>query len=357
MNEKRETQITVVIPHYNGTEILADCLTALYDNSFQDFETLLIDNGSTDGSQEMVRKQYPRVRIIQNEQNLGYAGACNQGIALAESQYVLLLNNDTVMPANFLQVMHETIDCDKYIAAVQPKILSIQDRRFFDYSGGGGGEMDIFGYPFARGRIFETVEKDKGQYDTLEKDIFWTSGCALLLRKSVAELVGTLDEDFFAHQEEIDWNWRVQLAGYRNVISDRTYILHYSGYTLRGDNQYKMYLNHRNNLIMMLKNYSFLWLAVLFPLRILMEMASVMADVILWDGKRAKAVLNALHYIFAHPLTIVKKRYRVQRMRQVSDRAIISNMYRGSVVIDHFLRKMTPSACVNRFRRVVRAKK
>ena len=345
-----QAKVTIVIPHYNGKKILLDCLTSLFKNSYRDFKVLLIDNGSTDGSQAMVRERFPQVELIQNTENKGYAGACNQGIRLAKSEYVLLLNNDTVAPENFLSEMVRTLESDRLAATVQPKILSIQDHQYFDYSGGAGGEMDILGYPFARGRIFDTVEKDKGQYDHLENRVFWTSGCALLLRKSVTEEIGLLDEDFFAHQEEIDLNWRAQLAGYRNLVALDTFIYHYSGYTLRKDNQKKMYLNHRNNLIMLLKNYSWPFLLLIFPVRLLFELATVVADAMLWGGNRGKAVLQALAYIFLHFGSILKKRRKVQKMRKVSDRAIWANMYRGSIVIDHYVRKHLPYQCVRRFR-------
>ncbi len=351
MNMKNQKTITVVIPHYNGIEILDDCLKSLYANTFKDFETLLIDNGSTDGSQDMVRQKYPQVTLVQNEENLGYAGGCNQGIRLARTEYVLLLNNDTVMPANFLQEMLATLRENEKAAMAQPKILSIQDHHYYDYSGAAGGEMDILGYPFARGRIFDTVEQDSGQYDEMEEQVFWTSGCALLLKKSVTEEIGLLDEDFFAHQEEIDLNWRAQLAGYENLVTTTTHIYHYTGYTLGHDNQRKMYLNHRNNLIMMLKNYSWSSLLLLFPLRLALELVTVAVDPILWGGKRARAVLKALFFIFTHPVMILKKRRSVQKLRKVGDGRIKQNMYRGSIVVDHFLRKQTPQRCVAKFRK------
>ncbi len=251
--------------------------------------------------------------------------------------------------------MIKAMESDDKIACVQPKILSIQDKSYFDYSGAAGGEMDILGYPFARGRIFDTVERDKQQYNNMNNAIFWTSGCALLLRKSVTDEVGKLDEDFFAHQEEIDLNWRAQIAGYRNIVTCATHIYHYSGYTLRSDNQQKMYLNHRNNLIMMVKNYSMPLLILLLPIRILMEMATVVVDSMLWGGSRGKAVLNALQYVFSHPVLIYKKHRTVQKLRKVSDRAIIQNMYPGSIVIDHFLRKLTPYSSVKKFRKKIKS--
>jgi len=344
-------ELSIIIPHFNGIDILKDCLESIYKNTYTDFEVVLIDNGSTDGSQEFTRQNFPQVNLIENEENRGYAGACNQGIELSESEFILLLNNDTEMPDNFLQEMVREIKSNSKIAFVQPKIMSIQDKAFFDYSGGGGGEMDILAYPFARGRIFDTVEKDKEQYDEMAKTVFWTSGCALLLRKEVVDEIGLLDEDFFAHQEEIDLNWRAQLAGYKNVVTYNTLIYHYSGYTLRSDNLKKMYLNHRNNLIMMVKNYSLFMLLILFPIRVIFEMTTIMVDAAMWEGKRARAVLKALLFIFQHPVFILKKRRAVQKLRKVSDRAILKNMYPGSVVIDHFLRKLSPYACIMRFRR------
>lgn len=343
-------ELTIVIPHYNGINILRDCLDSIYKNNFKAFEVLLIDNGSTDGSQGFTRQNFQQVRIIQNEVNRGYAGACNQGIEFCETDFVLLLNNDTVMPENFLDEMLISIKQNDAIACVQPKIMSIQNKEYFDYSGAAGGEMDILGYPFARGRIFDNVEKDESQYDDMMDTVFWTSGCALLLRKQIVSEIGVLDEDFFAHQEEIDLNWRAQLAGYKNCVVYSTHIYHYSGYTLASDNQRKMYLNHRNNLIMMVKNYSFFTILILFPIRIMFEFATVLMDSFLWQGKRAKAVLKALLFIFIHPVFIIKKRRDVQKIRKVTDWVIMKNMYHGSIVIDHFIKRLSPYACVSRFR-------
>ena len=349
MADKQE--ICIIIPHYNGLDILDDCLASLYKNTYKNFKAFVIDNGSTDGSQKMVSEKFPQAVLIQNTENRGYAGACNQGIEMATSELILLLNNDTVMPENFLQEMSAALLASKNAATIQPKILSIQDKQFFDYSGGAGGEMDILGYPFARGRIFDLVEKDKKQYDQLEAKVFWTSGCALMVKKSVLQEIGNLDEDFFAHQEEIDLNWRAQIAGYHNLVTTKTYIYHYSGFTLRSDNEHKMYLNHRNNIIMMIKNYSLFFLCFLLPVRLIMEMVTVAADSMLWGGVRARAVLKALLYLAVNPVKIFKKRRHVQKLRVISDRAVLKNMYAGSVVIDHFLRKLMPYTCVRKFRR------
>lgn len=344
------SKITVIIPHFNGVDILKDCLHSLYKNIFLDFETVLIDNGSMDGSPNFVRENFSQVMVIENEKNLGYAGACNQGMLLSKSEFILLLNNDTVMPENFLMEMLNAINDDPNIAMVQPKIKSIQDKEYFDYSGAAGGEMDIFGYPFARGRIFDFVEKDKGQYDNTENRVFWTSGCAILIRKSVIDKIGLLDDDFFAHQEEIDLNWRAQLAGYRNVVTCKTYILHYSGYTLKSDNSRKMYLNHRNNLILMIKNYSFSSLIVLFPIRLILEGLAFFVYLFQDGAKRSLAIAKSINYLFFHSFFIWKKRKVIQKLRTISDREIKKNMFPGSIVLNHFIRKLSPVQSIKKFR-------
>jgi hypothetical protein len=246
--------------------------------------------------------------------------------------------------------MYNAIIKSPQIAMVQPKIKSIQNRENFDYSGAAGGEMDIFGYPFARGRIFDFVETDEGQYDALDETVFWTSGCALLLRKSVVDEIGLLDEDFFAHQEEIDLNWRAQLAGFKNVVTCKTFIFHYSGFTLNSDNPKKMYLNHRNNLIMILKNYAFFTLLLVFPVRILMELATIGADFLFWKTGRYQAVIKALWFICSHFLTIIKKHKQIQKLRRVTDRVIIKNMLKSSVVLAHYLWKLSPYQCIKKLR-------
>jgi GT2 family glycosyltransferase len=344
-------EISVIIPHYNGMQILKSCLNSLYKNSFEAFETFVIDNGSTDGSQAWIKTAFPQVRLSENHENLGYAGACNQGIKLSECPFVLLLNNDTEMPENLLEELYREINTDKKIAAVQPKILSIQNPKYFDYSGAAGGELDIFGYPFARGRVFDQVEEDNNQYDKMENQIFWTSGCALLLRREVVNKIGGLDEDFFAHQEEIDWNWRAQLAGYRNAVTMKTHILHYSGYTLKKENEKKMYLNHRNNLVMMLKNFSATSLLLLFPPRIALEVLTMIIDLFKWDGKRAKAVYKSLKYLIKHSFSLVSKHKEVQLLRVKKDSEITKNMFRSSIVWHHFVKKKSAYICVKKFRK------
>ena len=328
--------VSVIIPHFNGIEILRACLTSLLANSFESYEILLVDNGSTDGSQEMVKSEFPQVTLIQNTENLGYAGGCNTGMRIAKGEWFLLLNNDTEVQPNFLSELYNAACKDETAGILQPKILSIQDKELFDYSGGAGGEIDIFGYPFVRGRLFEFIEKDEGQYDRINPEIFWASGTACLLRKSMIEKIGMLDEDFFAHMEEIDLNWRSHLAGYRSLVVTGTFLYHYSGYTLGAGNKRKMYLNHRNNLVMLIKNYSLKNLLWILPVRILMEIATLFLALLKTRFKWAAAILQSLGYVLFNFLSIWKKRERQRDLRVVSDREIMGKMFKGSIAWQYF---------------------
>jgi GT2 family glycosyltransferase len=334
-----QTEVSVVIPHFNGWEILDSCLNSLQANDLTSTEILVIDNGSSDGSQQKMQEKYPFVRLVQNAENRGYAGGCNDGIKLSTGRFVLLLNNDTEVADNFITVLHSAIIRDEKIAIVQPKLLSIYQKNTFDYSGAAGGEIDIFGYPFARGRVFEDIEIDNGQYDQAAKQIFWASGTACLIRRSVLDEIGLLDEDFFAHMEEIDLNWRAQLAGYRVEICMDTFLYHYSGYTLQAGNPRKLYLNHRNNLVMLMKNYSAARLLWLLPARLGLEIITALQAVLRGNFKWAAAVARAMGYFIIHLPALLLKHRQIQKLRKIPDSALVKRMYPGSVALAHFLLK------------------
>ncbi len=340
-------KVTVIIPHYNGEKILRRCLKSLHNTSFDNFKILIVDNGSCDNSIHMVETEYPDVDIIQSKKNLGYAGGCNLGIKSCDSKYVVLLNNDTKVEPDWLELMLEAIELEDRIAAVQPKILSIQQTDRFDYCGAAGGEIDIFGYPFARGRIFYTLEKDYGQYDTT-REIFWATGAAVLLRRSVLENVGLLEEDFFAHMEEIDLNWRMHLAGYKVVSEPKAVVYHQTGGTLGEDKFFKMVLNHRNNLLMILRNYSLITLLWLFPIRICLEIITIIGFLIKFKPKRSAAVMVGLGGVIAHFMTVLKGRMLVKSIRTFDDDKIFKKMYRGSIAIDYFIKKINTTKGLNK---------
>jgi GT2 family glycosyltransferase len=329
--------VTVVIPHWNGEAILRRCLISLRRTVNARFETLVVDNASMDGSVEAVLNEFPGVRIIRSPVNLGYAGGCNLGIRNSKAPYVALLNNDAEVTPGWLWPLVEALDRDAGLSAVQPKLLSIQNPDRFDYCGAAGGEMDIFGYPFTRGRIFGSIETDAGQYDE-QTSIFWASGAATLLRRSALDKVGLLDESFFAQMEEIDLDWRMQRAGYRIGSIPRAVVYHQTGATLDGARFRKWYLNHRNNLIMILKNHSGLSLMWIFPIRLMLEWLTFLMSLFTGRFRRMAAVPAAFAVVFWRLPSILRERRRTAALNQTTGNALLHRMHRGSIALDYYVR-------------------
>jgi GT2 family glycosyltransferase len=328
--------VSVIIPHYNGIGILKECLDSLSRTSYPAKEIIVVDNASTDGSEQFVSGHYPYVRLIRLDRNLGFAGGCNTGIRAARGDLVCILNNDTTHDPLWLDRLVDLLLSSEEVAVVQPKILSSGDRTLFDYSGACGGLIDIFGYPFARGRIFETIEADEGQYDQV-RDIFWASGTAFLAKKAILLQAGLFDDRFFAHMEEIDLQWRLHLLGKSVKVEPGAVVYHHSGYTLGAESFLKKYLNHRNNLFMILANYSGWMLSFIFPVRILLEWMSLVSSLIRGDWSRSAAILRSMLWILTHIHLIVKKRRVTRSCRRLSDRSVMRKMYRGSLPIDYYI--------------------
>jgi len=244
--------IAVVILNWNGKPLLEQFLPSVVKYSKQ--ATIYVaDNASTDNSVSFVNANFPEVHIVENEVNGGYAKGYNDALSHIEADIYCLLNNDVEVTENWLSPIISTFVSDTKVAAIQPKILDYKNRNFFEYAGAAGGYIDALGYPYCRGRIFDTIEQDKGQYDDTAT-IFWASGACLFIRKSVFDKVGKLDEDFFAHQEEIDLCWRIQNNGYKITYAGSSTVYHLGGATLDTMNPKKTYLNFRNNLYLLVKN-------------------------------------------------------------------------------------------------------
>jgi len=334
----REAEITAIIPHYNGVEILQDCLQSLEDNSIIPLKVILVDNGSTDSSVAMAESKFTDVEILKMGENLGFAGGCNAGIRAADTPYVLILNNDTLHKKGWLEHLLNRIKSSDNIAAVQPRLLSHQNHGKFDYSGAAGGEMDIFGYPFARGRFFEHIEVDDDQYNKPE-EIFWASGTAFLARRDILLEAGLFDEDYFAHMEEIDLDWRLHLMGYEIMYEPQSIIWHRSGYTLGAETFLKKYLNHRNSLVTLLSNFKLFTTAYLSPMRLVLDWLSIFTSLLKGDYKRSLAVLKAHGWILLHPFKIYKKRKKVSDLRKIGDFDVMKKMYIGSIALMFYLFK------------------
>jgi GT2 family glycosyltransferase/SAM-dependent methyltransferase len=330
--------VSVVIPHVKGESHLRACLRALENDGCGPKEIVVVDNASADGSVEFIAREFPRVRILRLDRNLGFSGGCNAGIRATRGPFVVLLNDDAVVTPLWLPPLLELVEADPTIAAVQPKIRSLVDPAHFDYAGAAGGLMDVLGYPLARGRIFFTREADSGQYDQ-PCDIFWATGTCTLLRRDALDAVGDLDETFFAHMEEIDLDWRFHMSGRRVVYAPGSVVMHSAGTTLPPESPRKIYLNHRNGLMMVLKNYSAGTLLWVLPARLLLEVISAAYFLARRDLVQARTILAALGGAAAEGRYLRTARRRSQAVRRVSDLAVMQRMYRGSVVWQYFVRR------------------
>ena len=243
---------SIVILNWNGRQMLHDYLPSILANS-QGAEVIVADNASTDESLSLLRKEFPAVRCIQLDKNYGFAEGYNQALRQVEADYYVLLNSDVEVTPGWLTPMTSYLEAHPEVAACQPKIRSLTRRTHFEYAGACGGFIDKLGYPYCRGRLFDTVEEDKGQYDSI-CSVMWATGAALFIRSKCYWEAGGLDGSFFAHQEEIDLCWRLHLRGYDIVCIPQSIVYHLGGGTLPKDNPRKTYYNFRNNLLLLHKN-------------------------------------------------------------------------------------------------------
>jgi len=333
-----EPLVSILVLNYNGKHFLKACFDSLLGSDYQNFEIVLIDNNSTDDSVAFTRASFPDTRIIQTGLNGGYSRAYNIAFEHAEGKYFVLLNNDVVVDKRWLKPLVEAAEKDPSIGALQPKIRSLIDEGFFEYAGASGGYIDKYGYPFLRGRIFYTIEKDEGQYDDV-RTLFWTSGAAMFLRAEALKKSGNLDEDFVHHMEEIDLCWRLQLVGYQLKVIPESVIYHYAGATIKADSFKKLYWNHRNGIITMLKNLQGKNLKRVLFIRFILDIINIFfAGIVQLDPKHSYSIIKSHCWIFTHWRFIWQKRRTVQAMREVDDEAYFSLVYHHSLVIDYFLR-------------------
>jgi len=325
--------LSIIIPHYNGEQILQRCLESVRDNTSGSYEIIVVDNNSSDNSIRMIEEQFPKVAIIKNKTNLGYAGGCNIGAEHAKNDYLFFLNNDTEVDKNWAgPLMNKLKDDD--IASVQPKIKNIIKREYFDYAGASGGYIDIFGYPFCRGRMFNTIEKDNMQYED-ETFIFWASGTAFATKKEIFMKSGMFDLTLFAHMEEIDYHWRTQMMGYKVAICPKSIIYHEGGKTLSYQSSKKTYLNHRNNLIIFLSNHKIsIVLALLIP-RFILHLASSLADLVSLRFSHFFAQVRAFLWVLLNPIYIIKKRIQNNKLKKKN--YSLNGMIKKSIVFTYFI--------------------
>lgn len=250
-------KVAVIILNWNGATLLRRYLSTVVANTNSGIADVVVaDNGSTDESLEVLSEEFPTVKVIKLDQNYGFAEGYNRAIAVTENEYTVLLNSDVRTPAGWLDPMLEYMESHPEVGAMQPKLLhdGVEGKDTFDYAGAAGGYIDCHGYPYCRGRIFDAVEDDKGQYDSIIPDILWASGACLMVRTQLYKQVGGLDKDFFAHMEEIDLCWRIILSDHKIKMLPSSAVYHLGGASLAYGNPRKTYLNFRNNLLLLHKN-------------------------------------------------------------------------------------------------------
>lgn len=280
---------------WNGIHHLKRFLPSVVATNYDNFEIIISDNNSTDGSKEWIQQHYPNIKLVALEENFGYCGGNNRAVSFADNEILIFLNNDVSVDAEWLTGLSKSF-YDVETAAAQPKLLSYKQPGYFEYAGAAGGCIDKFGYPFCRGRVLETVEEDLGQFEE-PSEIFWASGAALAIRKEVFLEVGGFDENFEFHMEEIDLCWRVHRMNKKVVYAPKSMVYHLGGGSLAMGSPRKVYYNFRNNLFMLWKNYTTMQLFTLFPIRLILDVIAAYKSLFSGNFSDFKAIAKAhLHF-------------------------------------------------------------
>ncbi len=333
-------KVAVVILNWNGAHFLAEYLPSVVASSYKNLDIYLADNGSTDNSVAFVQEHYPQINIILNNENYGFAEGYNQALKHVKADYYVLLNSDVKVTKNWIEPVIKVMAADERLCLAQPKIRAFYQQTHFEHAGAAGGWIDQLGYVFCRGRCFDICEEDTGQYDDYT-EIFWATGAALFIKASVYHKLGGLDGDFFAHMEEIDLCWRAKRAGYHIVYCPDSVVYHLGGGSLPKSNPRKTYLNFRNNLVMLVKNYNTLQLLTLLPIRICLDFVAAIKTLVNGNIAETKAILQAQGHFFRHLPLWLKKRREVAQIVKTNrlNKATFNHkgMYKGSIIVAHFL--------------------
>ena len=324
--------VKIVILNWNGVAHLRRFLPSVVAAAPAGVEVVVADNGSTDDSVEVLRSEFPSVTVLRMDRNYGFAGGYNRALQRIEADYYVLLNSDVETPRGWLAPLVETLDRNPDVGVVSPKLISSEDRRMFEYAGASGGYVDWLGYPFCRGRILRTVEEDRGQYDDA-RDLFWVSGAAFCCRAELFHRLGGFDDDFFAHMEEIDLCWRMQLAGYRVRVVPESRVYHLGGGTLQTDSPSKVFYNHRNNLAMLYKCSSPGQRAVVAVVRPVLDLLAALSYLAQGRADNFRAVFRAWRDFLRWHGALSEKRRAIRTSRKAEARHI----YRGSIVVRYML--------------------
>ncbi len=323
-------KIAVVILNWNGAKLLEQFLPSVVAYS-EEAKIYVADNASTDHSIAVIRKQFPAITIIQNDGNYGFAKGYNVALQQVEEEYYALVNSDVEVTKGWLTPILSLFDIDRTIGIIQPKILDYKNKAYFEYAGAAGGFLDQFGYPYCRGRIFDAVEKDNGQYND-ELEIFWASGACFFIRKEIYRKLHGFDDDFFAHQEEIDLCWRAFNMGIKTKYTSKSVVYHVGGATLNESNPQKTFLNFRNSLIMLTKNLPESKLVPILLVRFVLDGLAGIQFILKGKFSHCWAIVKA-HFAF---YTLINKTLKKRKAPQAE------NYYRSkSIVYKYFFKNGT----------------
>ena len=305
----------IVILNWNGKKLLEQFLPSIVNFS-SEASIYVADNASTDTSISYVRTFFPSIKIVKNATNGGYAKGYNDALQSIHADIFCLINSDVAVTKNWLVPVLDVFKNEEKTAIIQPKILDFKDKRKFEYAGAGGGFVDLYGYPYCRGRIFNHLETDKGQFNNTT-DIFWASGACLFIRSKIYHQLNGFDEDYFAHQEEIDLCWRIHNAGYKIAVIPDSTVFHLGGGTLDYGNSKKVYLNFRNNLYTLFKNDSSINIFWKIPLRLILDGIAGLKFLLEGKFKSALSIIKAHFSFYANFFKLLKKRSQLEELIKV----------------------------------------
>ena len=302
----------IVILNWNGQKLLEQFLPSVVNFSSELADIYVADNASTDSSIKYIKEFYPSIKIIENTRNDGYAKGYNDALCAVDADIYCLLNSDVEVTKDWLTPVLEVFKTDKNTAVVQPKLLDFKDKNKFEYAGAAGGFLDLYGYPYCRGRVFNSLETDTAQFNDIS-DIFWASGACLFIRSKIFQQLGGLDEDYFAHQEEIDLCWRVQNIGFTIKYVGTSTVFHVGGATLQKNNPQKTYLNFRNSLLNIVKNIPKKWFLFVIFSRLALDGIAGIKFLIELKPFHTLAILKAHLSFYSNFFKILKKRKKLQK--------------------------------------------
>ena len=303
-------KIAIVILNWNGQKLLAQFLPSVVNFSSQEATIYIADNASTDSSMDYVKEFFPSITVVQNTVNGGYAKGYNDALKEIDADIYCLLNSDVEVTENWLQPIVDIFKAEQKTAIIQPKLLDFKDKTKFEYAGAGGGFLDLYGYPYCRGRVFNHLETDEGQFNDI-KDIFWASGACLFIRSKVYHQLNGFDEDYFAHQEEIDLCWRAQSIGYKVKYVGNSTVYHVGGATLQDSDPRKTYLNFRNSLFNVVKNIPNKWFLFVIFSRLLLDGIAGIKFIIELRPIHTWAIIKAHFSLYKNFNKFLKKRKKL----------------------------------------------